>query len=108
MKKFLIAFGAGALVLNFWLGSADARPGYLKAFTDSYPNVTGAATAKCNVCHVNGQEKKVRNDYGKAVGGALGMPNVKDEAVVKAALKKAEEGNKEFGEKLKAGKLPVE
>jgi hypothetical protein len=107
MKKFLVAFGAGALVLNFWLGSADARPGYMKAFTETYPNVTAAATAKCNTCHA-GTDKKMRNDYGKALGGALGAANVKDDAQVKAALKKVEETNKEFGDKLKAGKLPVE
>lgn len=107
MKKFLIAFGAGALVLNFWLGSADARPGYMMAFKSTYPNVTAAETAKCNVCHAP-DNKKVRNDYGKALGEALGAANVKDEAQIKAALKKVEETKKEFGDKLKAGKLPVE
>ena len=107
MKKFLIAFGAIALVLNVWLGSASARPGYMKAFTETYPNVSGAATAKCNVCHA-GTDKKMRNDYGKALGGALGAPNEKDIEKVKAALKKVEETNAGFAEKLKAGKLPVE
>lgn len=107
MKKFLTAFAAVALVLNLWLGSADARPGYMKAFTETYPNVTGAATAKCNVCHA-GTDKKMRNDYGKALGAALGEPNVKDADKVKAGLKKVEETNAGFAEKLKAGKLPVE
>jgi hypothetical protein len=107
MKKFLIASAAAALVLTCYLGTADARPGYMKAFTETYPNVSGAATAKCNVCHA-GTDKKMRNDYGKALGGALGAPNEKDAEKIKAALKKVEETNAAFAEKLKAGKLPVE
>src|SRR5262245_30426889 len=107
MKKLLVAFGTGACMFSLWLGSADARPGYMKAFTETYPNVTGAATAKCNVCHA-GTDKKMRNDYGKALGAALGEPNVKDAAKITAGLKKVEETNAGFAEKLKAGKLPVE
>jgi mono/diheme cytochrome c family protein len=106
MKKFLIAFGAGALVLNSWLGSADARPKYNAAFLSTYPNVEAAKTAKCAVCH--GTDKKVRNEYGKAVGAALGEPKIEDEAKIVEALKKVEETNAEFAAKLKDGKLPVE
>ena len=107
MKKFLIAFGAMALVLNVWLGSASARPGYMKAFTETYPNVSGATTAKCNVCHA-GTDKKMRNDYGKAVGAAIGAKGEKDLEKVKAALKKVADEHKEWAEKIAAGKLPVE
>jgi len=108
MKKFVLTLVCGAAVLALALDSADARPPFTKVFTETYPDVTAAATAKCNICHVNGQEKKVRNDYGKAVGGAIGAKGEKDLAKVKAALKKVEEEHKEWAEKLKAGKLPVE
>ena len=90
---------------------AQARPDYLsKGFTPTYPALKAEIeTAKCGVCH--GSDKKVRNDYGKAVGAALGEPKVTDVEKIKAALKKAEgeksstEG-KTFGDLIKDGKLP--
>ncbi|MBN8626204.1 MAG: hypothetical protein J0M17_12025 [Planctomycetes bacterium] len=108
MKKFVLTLVCGAFALCLAVDSADARPNFMKVFTEAYPNVTAASTAKCNVCHVNGQEKKVRNDYGKAVGGAIGAKSEKDVEKIKAALKKVEEEHKEYAEALKAGKLPVE
>jgi hypothetical protein len=105
MKKLVGFVVFGACAFSFALGSANARPGYMKAFTETYPNVTDAATAKCGVCH-EGTDKKMRNGYGKALGAALGEANVKDADKVKAGLKKVEESNKEYGDKLKAGKLP--
>ena len=90
---------------------AQARPDYLnKGFTPTYPALKAEIeTAKCGICH--GSDKKVRNDYGKAVGEALGEKMVKDEEKIKAALKKAEAGKsstegKTFGDLIKDGKLP--
>lgn len=99
---------AGAMAT---MPQAQARPEYLnKGFTPAYPALKAEIeTAKCLVCH--GSEKKVRNDYGMAVGKALGEKMVKDEEKIKAALKKAEgeksstEG-KTFGDLIKSGKLP--
>ena len=105
MKKIVCVMVCGAIAFSLALGSAQARPQNLKAFTDAYPNVADAATAKCAVCH-EGTDKKKRNGYGKALGEALGAANVKDADKIKEALKKVEEGNKEYAEKLKAGKLP--
>ena len=114
MKKSLVKFGllsvaAAVLVLGLspmFVREAQARPGYMKQFTAKYPNVTDAATAKCNVCHF-GDEKKNRNDYGKCFGAALPGANCKDNAKVDEALLKAESGKsadgKTFGELLKAG-----
>jgi len=90
---------------------AQARPDYLnKGFTPTYPALKAEIeTAKCGVCH--GSDKKVRNDYGMAIGKALGEPKVTDVEKIKAALKKAEgekssvEG-KTFGDLIKDGKLP--
>jgi mono/diheme cytochrome c family protein len=106
MKKLVGFVAAVAFAFSLSLGSVHARPNYMKAFTEAYPNVKDAATAKCAVCH-GPTDKKVRNDYGKAVGAALGEPKVTDAAKISAALKKAEE-NPTFGDKLKAGKLPCE
>lgn len=53
---------------------ADALPPFKKAFDEKYvapandPAFTQAfGTAGCNVCHVNGQKKDVRNAYGEAL-----------------------------------------
>jgi hypothetical protein len=89
---------------------AEARPEYNKEFWDTYPSLKDLKeNTKCDACH--GKEKKVRNDYGKAVGGALGETKVKDAEKIKAALKKAEgekssTDGKTFGDLIKDGKLP--
>ena len=90
---------------------AQARPEYQnKGFIPMYPALKAEIeTVKCGVCH--GSEKKIRNDYGKAVGEALGAKLVKDEEKIKEALKKAEAGKssvegKTFGDLIKDGKLP--
>lgn len=112
MKKLVLGAAIGtALIGQFWLGqSAEARPGYLKAFQAKYPALEAASKeAKCNVCHF-GEEKKNRNDYGAAMGNHLGGKNIKDTAAVDAALGKTEAdkstGGKTFGELIKEGKLP--
>lgn len=97
---------------------AEARPDYNKTFWMQYAGELAAqAGVKCVVCHV-GEDKKNRNDYGKAVGEALlskevgGMKNEKNVDKIKAALKKAEAGKsavdgKTFGDLIKEGKLPA-
>lgn len=106
--------GAAVLLASCWLttgGSADARPPYCKAFIDHYTNVTAAAQTKCGICH-DGNDKKVRNNYGMAMEAALPGKNCKDDAAIKAALVKIEGemsavAGKTFGDLLKAGQLPA-
>lgn len=106
--------GAAVLLAACWLttcGSADARPPYCKAFIDHYTNVTAAAQTKCGICH-DGNDKKVRNNYGMAMEAALPGKNCKDDAAIKAALVKIEGemsavAGKTFGDLLKAGQLPA-
>jgi len=93
----------------FFAPTADARPNYNKIFWDTYPALKAHAETKCDACH--GKEKKVRNDYGKAFGEALGGAKVMEEDKIKAALKTAEDKKsstegKTFGELIKDGKLP--
>lgn len=90
---------------------AQARPKYFAEFKNAYGNLAAEADkVKCNVCHF-GQEKKNRNDYGKAIADALGEKNVMDVEKIKEALKKAEKeksstAGKTFGDLIKDGKLP--
>ena len=116
MKKFSLikTFGflalAGAAV-QFVAAPAQARPNYLKDFQEAYPGVKDAATSKCGDCQMGSPSAKKWNDYGTAMGAALGAKNVKKSDEVNASLKKVEsmksgtEG-KTFGDLLKDGKLP--
>lgn len=113
MRKCVTAIVCGG-VLSVILGlggSVEARPPYLKEFTGTYEKLKkDAEDKKCNVCHY-GDSKKNKNDYGKAVGGALGMANVKEAEKIVEALKKAEKEKssvegKTFGDLLADGKLP--
>ncbi|HUG18484.1 MAG TPA: hypothetical protein VMM56_05865 [Planctomycetaceae bacterium] len=111
-KKWLAVLG-GLAVLGIYTSSpeAEARPQYHKGFIGSYPKLEEAAKkVKCGICH-EGETKKVRNAYGKAVEKGVGdKKNEKDEEVIAAALKKAaeakSEGGKTFGEMIEAGDLP--
>ena len=106
-----VAFVGAALLMGSQ--DAQARPQYLKTFNAEYPALKSQAeTTKCGICHF-GEKKTNRNDYGQAMGEALGKDakNSKDEDKIKEALKKSEEGKsategKTFGDLLKDGKLP--
>lgn len=91
---------------------AQARPSYNKEFWAKYDKELGAhKEMKCAACHNGGDDKKKRNDYGAALGKALGDKNVSDAEKIKAALdkvakeKSGTEG-KTFGDLIKDGKLP--
>jgi hypothetical protein len=107
-----LACGVALAAAQVYLApTADARPPYNKEFWAAYPDLKNllADDMKCNACH--GKEKKVRNDYGKAVGEALGGSKITDVEKIKAALKTAEDKKssvegKTFGELIKEGKLP--
>jgi hypothetical protein len=99
----------GAMMLSS-ANQAEARPQNLKQFMEQYPNVAEAKDVKCGVCHPV-TDKKERNDYGMALGKAIGTKNEKDVELIKAAMTKIESeksatDGKTFGDLLKAGKLP--
>lgn len=90
--------------------TAEARPQFKKAAAAAYPDNAAVKKAGCGACHPV-KDKKKRNDYGVALGKALGKKNEKNADAIKAAFKKAEAGKsategKTFGDLLKAGKLP--
>ena len=107
MKKFATVIVVGAVVLCLSAQSAFAVKPFLDAFKAKYPNVTGAATAGCNVCH-EGTDKKNRNAYGMALNKYVKKTDAKDAAKIEAAFEGAVKDNAKFGENLKAGKLPTE
>lgn len=80
-----IAFMTGLFILG--PQHADARPKYLTVFKEYYPD--RSETATCAICHPK-KDKTERTEYGIAVGEALGKKNVKDDELIKKALKKAE------------------
>lgn len=115
MQKSASWMVCGAALAGLVLASmgheASARPPYLKEFIGAYPKVKAEAeSSKCLVCHF-GESKKNRNDYGKAMGEALGGPNIKEAEKIVEAIKAAEKGKssvegKTFGDLLEEGKLP--
>jgi len=93
---------------------ANARPQYGKAVDAAYPDVAKKhgkdGKVSCAMCHPT-KSKKERNNYGAALGEALGAKNVKDAAAITTALKKIESNDSStagisFGSLLKAGDLP--
>jgi len=120
MKKVCICIVIGLVGLVLSLQSASALPPFNVAWKAKYnPDEKNAAfvEAKCNVCHT-GDNKKMKNDYGKAVGKYLTkakyMEIKEDEAAAKKyiqeGLQKAETeknaAGKTYGEMIKAGSLP--
>lgn len=120
MKAGKYGFTAGMMgFAAFVWGAAlpvevEARPQYKETFEQKYPALAAEINkVKCGVCHPPNavEKKKVRNNYGQALGKALNAKNVDDQAVILKALgtiesdKSANEG-KSFGDLIKAGTLP--
>jgi hypothetical protein len=124
MKKVCVCLILGLIALSVSLESASALPPFNKEWLAKYKEgnsnasfVEAVDTAKCNVCH-EGTSKKMKNEYGKAVGKYLTKAKYneikEDEAAAKKyileGLAKAEAekgaGGKTYGEMLKAGQLP--
>lgn len=111
MRRFVSGslFVAASLAVPL---SAFARPNYCQAFLQNYqarPN--GAlASAKCNICHA-GNDKSVRNAYGKDLQKALGKARASNPEAL-AAMKKIENNpstdkKTKYVDRIKADKLPA-
>ena len=105
MKKLFLVLVCGAAMWLLPTGNAEAIPLFYQKFEAKYAGA-GAPEAfsmlvkeqKCNVCHVKGEKKEVRNAYGEALH-KIGLE--------KAAAEKSA-GGMTYGELLKSGKLPGE
>jgi hypothetical protein len=128
MKKFLVFALAIGLSYGMVARSASARTEYGKGWAAFYVEGSKneefkklAGEAKCNVCHVDKEDKKkVRNPYGEEAQKLINKETIphtlmksdpeKFKKEIEAAFKKLEEvkgkDGKTFGEKIKAGKLP--
>ncbi len=109
-------------VVGLFAQTATARPPYKKVLDAETKDTKIAAcveTLKCNFCHVDKEEKKVRNTYGQALVKcglteenfkALKADEEKLTACIKAVMKKADAeksaSGETFGELIKAGKAP--
>src|SRR5437868_11534895 len=120
MKKVCVCLVLALIAMGFSMQPASALPPFNKEWVAKY-NADGKNAAyndaKCNVCHA-GESKKMKNEYGKAVGKFLTKAKyneVKDDAAagqkyIIEGLQKAEAeknaGGTPYGDLLKAGKLP--
>ena len=88
--------------------SGDARPNYKKCFDIVFKDIGKNSKSSCAVCHVEGDDKKRLNHFGKAVAEELGEKNVKDEAKIIAAIKAAAKRKCKWGERLAKGLPPCD
>ncbi|HEY2414378.1 MAG TPA: hypothetical protein VGI40_19190 [Pirellulaceae bacterium] len=120
MKKVCVCLALSLIIgLAFSFQSASALPPFNKEWVAKYntPEKAAYTEAKCNVCHA-GESKKMKNEYGKAVGKYLTKAKyneIKEDAAaaqkyILDGLAKAENdkssSGKTYGELLKAGELP--
>ncbi len=116
--RFVVAVVAAAGLFAASSSEALARPKYKNMVDAKYPDLAKKhgtdGKLACTVCHpkIDGKDdKKVRNNYGTALGKALSKKNESDEEKIKEALgkieseKSATEG-KTFGDLIKDGTLP--
>lgn len=111
----VVVVAAAILVVS--ASDAAARPKYLTVANSKYPDLVKKfgtdGKLNCGLCHTtkDNAKKKIRNNFGAAVGKNLEKSNESDEAKIKSALEKAEgeksatEG-KTFGDLIKDGSLP--
>lgn len=110
MKKVAVVCALAFVVASVFSAGrdAEARPQYLKAFAGKYDKVADKAKdAKCGVCHP-AKSKKVKNDYGTALGKSLTMKNQKEdlEAALDKAGKMKNADGKAFADIIDGGELP--
>ena len=127
MKKLVATLFArvvvGSTTFGLYVGTAQSRPQYFKAFKEKYVKPDGSAEekafaaevtdAKCLVCHEAGS-KKNRNSYGKELAKVFIPPNEKDPAKIDEAFSKVADmhvdpndpNSPTYGDLIKQGKLP--
>lgn len=128
MKKVSLSLCLGAFFIACFAAPAEAIAPFglrwrQKYLTDNKNEefVKAARAANCKICHVaTDKENKENNEYGKTVGKFLTKAEFEKlntnleaskkyilEGLEKADAEKAADGAT-YGERIKAGKLPVE
>ena len=122
----LVFFLAILGLIGFSASTAKAVKEFKDAFQAKYiktdspkPNDIALAhafdQAGCAVCHAGGNNKRIRNDYGKQLAKLVSKEDKRDKAKIEAALdavaklksKPADPTSPTFGEKIASGKLPA-
>jgi hypothetical protein len=127
MRKFIVSLTLASFMVALNQSPALAIKEFGDAWTEFYAKSSDnddfkklVAEAKCNVCHIQGENKKKHNPYGEEVEELLKKADFPKERFkkepekckeeIEAAFKKVEEikakDGETFGEKIKAGKLP--
>lgn len=133
MKRVVVLTLCSAVALFASAQPVNALPQFKKEFNDKYVEGAGSAEfeaavkkASCNLCHVKGKPKDVRNAYGDELAKLI--PGDAKDRISEASDKDAEKAkvNKElaeafkkveamkspagatYGELLKGHKLPIE
>ena len=138
MKKLITLCMVCAMVTSWMAPSARALAPFKKAFQEKYVDGSDNEALKeafkkasCNTCHLKGKKKEERNPYGEELAKLIeGDANARikaagkngqdarkaetekilaelDKAFDEVAKKEAPEGGT-FGERIAAGKLPVD
>jgi len=121
-----VLFLAGLGLIGFSASPALAVKEFKDAFQAKYvkPDSTEAndvalaqafQRASCAVCHAGGNNKKIRNDYGKELAKLVHKEEKGNAAKIAAALdtiaklksKPGDASSPTFGERIASGKLPV-
>ena len=128
MKRALVTLVAAMSVVSY-ASNALAIKEFSETWTKFYAEKSTnegfkklAAEAKCNVCHIDGENKKNHNPYGdtlehegltkknfppaKFKENPEGVRKQVEELMKKIEDKKAEGSDKTFGERMKEGLLP--
>lgn len=128
MKKVIVYLAVG-LVASVVPPSAFATKEFSEAWASVYAEKSTnegfkklAAEAKCNVCHIDGENKKKHNPYGdtlehegltkknfppaKFKEDLAGTRKKVEEILKKIEDKKADGSDKTFGQRIKDGLLP--
>lgn len=112
----LIVFTASpAMAVKEFKDAFQAK--YVKSDSSSANDVALAKAfdkASCGVCHA-GENKKIRNDYGKEVAKLVSKRDKKNKTKIQAALETvaklksnpSDTASPTFGEKIARGKLPA-
>ena len=125
LTQITVASVVAILWLIVMTGTADAIPPFVKVFQEKYKGSDAfneaVTSAKCNLCHVDGKGKTIRNSYGEELSKLLDHKELKPmfeaeaekatgivvEAMDKvAAIKKGGDDSPSYGELIATNLLP--
>jgi len=123
MSRFVAAILAVSLFSSIASATGEFQKEWKTMYLDKDADavfVKAAKKAGCNVCHIKGEKKTERNEYGMAVHEFLNKANYTKEKLkenpelvkeivegIKKAGEKTSSDEKTFAAKIEAGELPA-